>query len=58
MVNEILVHLEAVFIDTKMHPVGFNIYERISLLQEQNIGRDLRAGSALEGVIGQADGTQ
>ena len=58
VVNEILVHLEAAFIDTKMHPVGFNIYERISLLQEQNIGRDLRAGSALEGVIGQADGTQ
>ena len=27
-------------------------------MQEQNIGRDLRAGSALEGVIGQADGTQ
>ena len=58
VVDEILVHLEAVFIDAKMHPIRLNIYEGISLLQEQNIGRDLRAGSALERVVGQTDGTQ
>ena len=57
ILNEIAVHADAVGIGVQMHPVRLDVRHPIPLLQEQNIAGDFRTGIALEGVIGQANGT-
>ncbi len=38
-----------------MHPGWLNVYESVSLLKEDNIGRDFCAGGVLKGVIRQSN---
>ena len=57
ILNEIAVHADAVGIGVQMHPVRLDVRHAVTLLQEQNIAGDLRTGIALEGGVGQADGT-
>ena len=58
VIHEILVHLIAVGVGVQMHPRRLNVHHAIPLLQENDVGGHFRAGSALEGIIGQANGTQ
>ena len=58
MVNEILVHSYAVLIFIKENPIRLNIYDPVTLLQDQNIRSHLRAGIAFKGVVRQSDGTE
>ena len=52
------IHFQPVLVGAKMHPVRLQVGHTAALLQEQNVGSDLRTGSGLEGIIGQADSSQ
>ena len=41
-----------------MHPIGFDVNQAVSLLEEDNIRCDLCAGSGLEGIIRQPDSAE
>ena len=41
-----------------MHPVRLQVRHTAALLQEQNVGSDLRTGSGLEGIVWQPYGSQ
>ena len=41
-----------------MHPIGLNIHQSVTLLEEDNVRCDLRAGSGLEGIIRQPDSAE
>ena len=58
MVDKITVHLDAIVIRGKMYPFRLNIHHAVTLLEEQNVRRDFRSRSALEGGVGQADRAQ
>ena len=57
VLDEITVHTDTVGVGVQVHPVRFDVRHAVTLLQEQNIAGDFRTGIALEGVIGQANGT-
>ena len=58
IVDEILVHSQAIGGHAQVNPVGHNIHQTVTLLQEDNIRSHFRACGTFEGVIGQTDGTQ
>ena len=55
IIHEIGVHLDAVFIGSKVYPFGFNVDQPVTLLEEDNIRSDLRTGSSLKGIVRQTD---
>ena len=55
VLHKVTVHLNAVLIGIKMHPIGFNVDNAVTLLQEDNIACDLGAGVLLKGGVRQAD---
>ena len=52
------IHFQPVSVSVQMHPVRLHVGHAAALLQEQNVGCDLRTGSGLEGIIWQPDSTQ
>ena len=58
MVDKVAVDGEAVLVLAQMHPIRFNVDGSVTLLQEQDVGYDLRTGVGLERIVGQTDGTQ
>ena len=58
IVHEVLVHGDAVLIGGEVDPSGINDRQSVPFLEEQNIRRDLRAGSAFECVVGQPNCAQ
>ena len=58
MLHKVAVDGKAVLIPPQMHPVRFNLDRAVPLLQEDDIGDDIRARIGFEGVIGQADCAQ
>ena len=55
IIHEIGVHLDAVFIGSKVYPFGFNVDQTVTLLEEDNIRSDLCTSSSLKGIIRQAN---
>ena len=58
MGDKVGVHFQPLFIGFQMYPVRLQVRHTAALLQEQNVGSDLRTGSGLERIIGQSDGTE
>ena len=46
------IHFQPILVGTQMYPIRFQVGHAAALLQEQNVGSDLRTGSGLEGIIG------
>ena len=57
VVDEILIHCQPVCILTEMQPFRFNVQHAVTLLEEDNVRSDFRAGSTLECVVWQTDGS-
>ena len=55
VVHKIGVHPDSIGVGGQMHPIGLNVNQTVSLLEEDNVRCDLRTGSGLEGVVGQSD---
>ena len=55
VVHKIGVHPDAIGVGGQMHPIGLNIHQSVTLLEEDNVRCDLCAGSGLEGVVRQSD---
>ena len=55
VVHKIGVHPDAIGVGGQMHPIGLNIHQSVTLLEEDNVRCDLRAGSSLESIIWQSD---
>ena len=58
VVHKIGVHPDAIGVGGQMHPIGLNIHQSVTLLEEDNVRCDLCAGSGLEGIIRQPDSTK
>ena len=58
VVHEIGVHPDSIGVGGQMHTIGLNIHQSVTLLEEDNVRCDLRAGSGLEGIIRQPDSTE
>ena len=58
MLYKVAVHRNAVLVCAEMHPVRLNIYNAVTLLQDENIRNDFRSGVALKGVIRQTDSAE
>ena len=58
VVDEVAVHLDAVFIGGQMDPFRFNIHHSVPLLEKQNVRHHLSTGSGLKGVVGKPNGPQ
>ena len=58
VVHEICVHPDSIGVGGQMHPIGLNIYQTVSLLEEDNVRSNLRSGSGLEGVVRQPNRTE
>ena len=58
VVHKIGVHPDAIGVGGQMHPIGLNIHQSVTLLEEDNVRCDLCAGSGLEGVVRQPDRTE
>ena len=58
VVHKIGVHPDSIGVGGQMHPIGLNIHQSITLLEEDNVRSDLRTGSSLEGVVRQPDRTE
>ena len=58
VVHKIGVHPDSIGVCGKVHPFGFNVDQPVTLLEEENVRCDLRAGSGLEGVVGQPDSAE
>ena len=58
VVHKIGVHPYSIGIGDQMQPIGLNIHQSVTLLAEDNLRCDLRAGSGLEGVVRQPDGAE
>ena len=56
--HEIGVHPDAIGVGGQMHPIGLNVNQTVSLLEEDNVRSNLRSGSGLEGIIRQPDSTE
>ena len=55
MLYKVAVHRDAVLVRVKVNPVWLDIYHSVTLLQNQNIARDLRACVGSESVVGKPD---
>ena len=55
--DKISVHRNTVFVRIKVYPVWLYIHHSVTLLQDKNIARDLRACVCLKGVVWQTDST-
>ena len=55
MLDKILVHLDAVFVFSKVAPIGIALYHAVALLQKYNIRYCFRSRRRLKGRIRQAD---
>jgi len=55
--DKVSVHRNTVFVRIKVYPVWLYIYHSVTLLQDKNIARDLRASVCLKGVVWQTDST-
>ena len=58
VVHKIGVHPDAIGVGGQMHPIGLNIHQSVTLLEEDNVRCDLCAGSGLEGIIRQPDSAE
>ena len=58
MLYKVAVHRNAVLVCAEMHPIRLNIYNAVTLLQNENIRNDFRSGITLEGVIRQTDSAE
>ena len=58
VIYEIGVHLDAIFIGSKVYPFRLDIYQPISLLQKDYIGSNFCASRILKGVIGHTNCTE
>ena len=56
--DEVGVHFQPVLVGIQMYPIRFQVGHAAALLQEQNVGSDLRTGSGFERIIWQTDGTE
>ena len=57
VLNEIAVLSDTVFVGVQMYPVRLDVRHTVFLLQENDVAGDFRAGVALEGIVGQTNGT-
>ena len=58
VLKEIAVDGETVLILTKVYPVGFDLNGTITLLQEDDVGNNVRTGIRFESVVGQSNCTE
>ena len=58
VVHKIGVHPDSIGVGGKVYPLRLNVNQPVTLLEEDNVRCDLRAGSGLEGVIRQPDRTE
>ena len=56
--KEIAVDGKPVLILTKVYPVGFDLNGTVTLLQEDDVGNNVRTGIRFERVVGQSDCTE
>ena len=58
VVHKIGVHPDAIGVGGQMHPIGLNVHQSVTLLEEDNVRCNLCAGSGSESVVGQPDCTE
>ena len=58
VVDKVLVHLDSVFIGSKVYPILVSLDNSISLLEEDNIRHDLVRACSVKGIVGQTDSTE
>ena len=58
VVHKIGVHPDAIGVGGQMHPIGLNIHQSVTFLEEDNVRCDLCAGSGLKGIIRQPDSAE
>ena len=58
IVDKVLVHSDAVLIDTEVYPILLSLYDSVSFLEKNNIRHNLVRSCAIKGIVGQTDSTE
>ena len=58
IVDKVLVHSDAILIDTEVYPIFVSLNDSVSLLEEDNIRDYHLCPCSVKGIVGQADSTE